>query len=93
MIADQEFNAKLAERRREAVNMSRTTSTPMWLVAEPACPMQRDMDAATLGRAWSKLDAISADAGLTPLSNYLASTARGRKTGRQRRKYRSPWMD
>jgi len=71
VIADQEFNAKLAERRREAVNMFRTTSTPMWLVAEPACPMQRDMDAATLGRAWSKLDAISVDAGLTPLSSYV----------------------
>jgi len=70
-IGDPGYDAQLAERRREAARMFRTANMPMWLVALPACPLQRDMDANTLGRAWNKLEAISAEAGLTPLSSYV----------------------
>jgi hypothetical protein len=71
VINDPAYNARLAERRREAAKMFRTASTPMWLVAQPACPKQREMDGDALGRAWSKLESISVEAGLTPLSNYV----------------------
>ncbi|MGW8393390.1 hypothetical protein [Pseudoduganella sp. HUAS MS19] len=70
-IGDAEFDAELAERRREAAKMFRTASMPMWLVAQPPCPAQHDMDAGALGRAWSKLESISEEAGLMPLSDYV----------------------
>jgi len=70
-IADPAYNAKLAERWRNAARLFRTASSPMWLVAQPSCPQQRDMDAGALGRVWSKLEAISEEAGLISLSKYI----------------------
>ncbi|KQZ44932.1 hypothetical protein ASD58_01380 [Duganella sp. Root1480D1] len=80
-IGDPAYNAKLMERRREAARMFRTASTPMWLVAQPACPLQRDMDAGTLGRAWSKLESISEEAGLPSLSKYVGIDGQAAEDG------------
>lgn len=80
-IGDPAYNAKLAERRREAARMFRTASTPMWLVTEPACPLQCDMDAGALGRAWNKLDTISEEAGLPSLSSYIGIDGQAAEDG------------
>ncbi len=80
-IADPEYNAKLAERRRDAAKLFRTGSTPMWLVAQPECPLQRDMDAGALGRAWSKLESISEEAGLAPLSKFIGIDGQAAEDG------------
>jgi len=80
-IGDPAYNAKLMERRREAARMFRTASMPMWLVAQPACPLQRDMDAGALGRAWSKLEAISEEAGLEPLSKFVGIDGQAAEDG------------
>ncbi|MTW11321.1 hypothetical protein GM658_12020 [Pseudoduganella eburnea] len=80
-IADPAFNAKLMERRREAAKMFRSAGMPMWLVAQPACPLQPDMDAGALGRAWSKLEAISEEAGLPALSKYVGIDGQAAQDG------------
>ncbi|KQV46001.1 MULTISPECIES: hypothetical protein [unclassified Duganella] len=80
-IDDPAYNAGLAQRRLDAAKMFRTASMPMWLVSQPECPMQRDMDAATLGRAWSKLESISAEQGLAPLSNYVGIDGQAEEDG------------
>lgn len=53
----------------------------MWLVAQPACPLQRDMDAGALGRAWSKLESISGEAGLPSLSKYVGINGQAAEDG------------
>jgi hypothetical protein len=80
-IGDPAFNARLAQARRDAAKLFRTSATPMWLVVHPACPAQRDMDAGALGRAWSKLESISEEAGLKPLSEYVGIDGQAAEDG------------
>lgn len=80
-IADPAYNAQLAQRRREAAKLFRTSNSPMWLVAQPACPSQKGMDAEAVGRAWSKLESISGEVGLASLSNYVGIDGQAAEDG------------
>ena len=70
-IAEPAFHTEISALRREDLAQSRTASCPMFLVSVPACPASDAIDAAALGRAWNRLDALSQSLGVQPLSDFI----------------------
>jgi hypothetical protein len=71
-IEDPSFVAELKTLQREALRMLRTSTRPMYLVADPPSPAFDDADAVTMGKGWNRLDALCAEIGLEPLSGFIA---------------------
>lgn len=80
-IDDANFMPEIRERRREALAMFRTASRPMHLVTVPEADNLDDEDAAALGKAWNKLDALSSSLGVKPLSSFIAFEDEGDSAG------------
>lgn len=65
------FLKQIRQIQREAMITLRTSSSGMFLVTEPACHLVDALDAAKLGQAWNKLDALARELEVSELSEFI----------------------
>lgn len=76
-----EFIAEVRQAQRDALRQLRTSTQAVYAEASPAVADFDDADAATLGKAWNKLDEIAESIGAAPLSGFLALPDEGESAG------------
>jgi hypothetical protein len=70
-IDDTAFLKQIQQVQREAMVSLRTSSSGMYLVTEPAYHLADAVEAAKLGQAWNKLDALARELGVPELSEFI----------------------
>jgi len=80
-VTDPSFQLELRQLQREALRRLRTSTRPMYFVAQPDCTEFNDLDAQALGKAWNKLDDLALSLGVEPLSTFIALPDEGESAG------------